>query len=75
MTAAGLTNREQQVLAALAEGKSNKQIGIDLDLTESTIKAYVHAIFVKLGVANRTSATLAFIRGQLPDVSHPETWD
>ncbi|MCH2093804.1 MAG: response regulator transcription factor [Rhodobacteraceae bacterium] len=53
-----LTNRENQVLQGLTEGKSNKQIARDLDLTEPTIKLHVKTLYRKLGVANRTQAAI-----------------
>jgi two-component system nitrate/nitrite response regulator NarL len=62
---AGLSARQLEVLAAICEGQSNKQIGQRLEITEKTVKAHVSAIFDKLKVANRTQATLAAQRLQL----------
>lgn len=53
-----LTTRELQVLKGLTEGKSNKQIARDLDLTEPTIKLHMKTLYRKLDVANRTQAAL-----------------
>lgn len=53
-----LTARERSVLAALAEGLSNKQIARRLQLTEGTVKGYVSQVLDKLGVADRTQAAL-----------------
>ena len=53
-----LTNRERQVLQGLTEGKSNKEIARDLELSEPTIKLHVKTLYRKLEVANRTQAAL-----------------
>ncbi|HVN53153.1 MAG TPA: response regulator transcription factor [Anaerolineaceae bacterium] len=54
--AAGLTEREQEVLQDLAEGKSNKEIARELVITERTVKFHVSSILSKLGASNRTEA-------------------
>ena len=46
------------MLVLLAEGLLNKQIADRLDVQERTVKAHVTAIFEKLGVRNRTQASL-----------------
>jgi len=56
--AALLTQREQQVAQAVAEGASNKEIARQLDITERTIKAHTGAIFEKLGVRDRLQLSL-----------------
>ena len=53
-----LTPREKQVLAALILGKTNREIGRELFVAESTVKAHVGAIFRKLGVSSRTEAAV-----------------
>ncbi len=53
-----LTNREMQVLEGLAEGKANKEIARDLDLSEPTVKLHVKNLYRKIGAANRTQAAL-----------------
>ena len=53
-----LTNRERQVLHGLTEGKSNKEIARDLELSEPTIKLHVKTLYRKLEVGNRTQAAL-----------------
>lgn len=53
-----LTKRELEVLKGLTEGKSNKQIARDLDLTEPTIKLHMKTLFRKLEVNNRTQAAI-----------------
>ncbi|GAC1627815.1 MAG: response regulator transcription factor [Nevskia sp.] len=55
---ASLTPQQFRVLMALAEGRLNKQIGGDLNVTEATVKAHVTAILRKLGLYRRTQAAL-----------------
>ena len=54
----GLTEREQEVLARLAEGASNKQIALALGLSLKTVQNYVSRILDKLQVSDRTQAAL-----------------
>lgn len=59
-----LTAREQEVLELIVAGKSNREIGADLSITESTVKVHVNSILGKLGVHDRTQAvTTALQRG------------
>ncbi|MCW5877554.1 MAG: response regulator transcription factor [Anaerolineales bacterium] len=51
-----LSEREGQVLQLLAEGLPNKQIALELGISEHTAKFHVSAIYAKLGVTNRTEA-------------------
>jgi DNA-binding NarL/FixJ family response regulator len=65
-----LTQRENDILALLAEGRSNRQIAQSLFLSEKTVKAHLAAIFRKLGVTNRTQAAMVAVQqmgvGPLP---------
>lgn len=54
----GLTKSQARVLELLAEGKTNREIGELLDVTEGTVKIHVSAIFKALGVGNRSQALL-----------------
>lgn len=54
----GLSPRQLDVLRLLATGQSNKQIGRELGVAESTIKTHVLGLFQKLGVMSRTEAML-----------------
>ncbi|HEX7811244.1 MAG TPA: response regulator transcription factor [Burkholderiales bacterium] len=59
-----LTEREEQILNLLAEGKSNRAIGVVLHITESTVKSHMKSLFVKLDVTSRAEAiSLAARRG------------
>jgi DNA-binding NarL/FixJ family response regulator len=53
-----LTPRQNEILALLARGHSNKEICLRLELAEVTVKMHVSSIFRTLGVANRTQAVL-----------------
>ena len=50
------SKREKQVLELLAGGKTNRDIGAALFISESTVKFHVHAILSKLDASNRTEA-------------------
>ena len=52
----GLTQREAEVLALVAEGRTNRQIGQALFITEKTASLHVSHILAKLGVAGRGQA-------------------
>lgn len=58
----GLTPREREVLALLAEGLSNKAIANRLDISEHTAKFHVNAVLAKLGVQRRTEAVVLAAR-------------
>jgi DNA-binding NarL/FixJ family response regulator len=53
-----LTDREREVLALVAHGRSNKEIAVDLGITERTARTHVSNILGKLGLASRTQAAL-----------------
>ena len=53
---AGLTVRERKVLELIGEGLTNRQIGERLFVSVKTVKHYVTALFVKLGMEQRTQA-------------------
>lgn len=59
---AGLSNREAEVLAWLAEGKSNEEIAILLNLQLYTVKGYVKTVYRKIGAPNRLAAALWALR-------------
>jgi DNA-binding CsgD family transcriptional regulator len=53
----GLSQRELEVLALLAQGKTNRTIANELFISEKTVASHVSHIFTKLGVASRSAAT------------------
>ena len=67
-----LTPRESEVLAMVAEGKTNREIGAALYISESTAGVHVSNILAKLGVASRTEAAAIAIRaGLLESATEP----
>ena len=62
-----LTDREKDVLRLLGQGKSNKDIGADLFITERTARTYVSNILGKLGLASRTQAALWAVEHKLAE--------
>jgi NarL family two-component system response regulator YdfI len=66
----GLSQREQEVLGLLVTGASNKEIAMQLNITQRTVKAHVTSILNKLGVNSRTEAVaVAIRRGLVPKSS------
>lgn len=57
-----LTRREMEVLELLVKGRSNKEIGDVLGLTEAAVKFRLKGLFVKLGVKDRTEAVVSALR-------------
>jgi DNA-binding NarL/FixJ family response regulator len=58
---AGLTDREVEVLRLVAQGRSNREIAAELYIAEKTARNHVERVYTKLGVNNRTQASLAAI--------------
>jgi DNA-binding CsgD family transcriptional regulator len=54
LCAAGLTVREAQVAARVADGRSNGSVAAELELSEATVKAHLTKVYAKLGVRTRT---------------------
>ena len=65
--ASPLTAREREVLAEIAQGRSNREIARALSLAEKTVKTHVSNVLMKLGVADRTQAALFAVRHGLAD--------
>lgn len=61
-----LTEREMDVLSALAKGMSNQQIANHLMISTATVRSHVRNILSKLGVTNRTEAALYFVECSNP---------
>ena len=64
MSGSDLTGRELEVLELIVGGRSNKEIGNALGISEATVKSHINSILGKLGVTDRTqAATTALQRG------------
>ena len=62
----GLTEREAEVLRLIAAGKSNRQVAVELVISEHTVARHVQNIFMKLNVSSRSAATaFAFEHGMV----------
>jgi DNA-binding NarL/FixJ family response regulator len=57
-----LTEREREIAALVAEGRSNKQVAAALFLSEKTIEHHLSRVYGKLGVRSRTELAAAFAR-------------
>ena len=61
------THRELEVLAGVAHGLTNAEIGRELFIGEATVKTHLLRVFTKLGVDDRTRAVMVAVeRGLLP---------
>jgi DNA-binding NarL/FixJ family response regulator len=67
--AAGLSEKEAQVLVELSKGRSNREIAETLWLSEQTIKFHLRNVYRKLGVANRTEAMRLALERHLVDAA------
>ena len=63
-----LTAREIEVLRGVAAGKSNKLIAVQLDISESTVKAHMKSILPKLDASDRTHAVMIALKRGILDV-------
>lgn len=57
-----LTKREQQVLAAVAAGMTNQEIGAKLGISEKTVEKHLGAVFTKLNVSSRVEAAVQAVQ-------------
>ena len=65
--AEAFTEREQEILRLLVQGKNNPEIAGQLHLAKGTVRNYVSVIFQKLGVSDRTQAAVVALRRGLVD--------
>lgn len=65
-----LSARDGEILAALVEGLSNKEIAVRLNVPETTVKSGIQILFKKAGVRTRASLVRVAIenRRPLPDI-------
>jgi DNA-binding NarL/FixJ family response regulator len=62
-----LTAREREVLALVAEGRTNGQIAAELVMSPKTVSVHVSHVIAKLGVTNRTEAAALSLREGMLD--------
>jgi two-component system, NarL family, response regulator LiaR len=60
-----LTARERDVLALIAQGRSNKRIALELGISEKTVKTHVGHVLAKLDVTDRTQAAVLAVQAGL----------
>lgn len=60
-----LTPIERHILKMIADGLTNPEIALHLNLASQTVKNYVSALFTKLGVSRRTEAAVLFVRASM----------
>lgn len=64
-----VTEREIQILRGVAAGKSNKLIGLELQISENTVKAHMRSILLKLEASDRTHAVMIALKRGILDLS------
>ena len=71
-----LTRREIEVLAWVAKGKTNKEIGIILSISSRTASKHLEHIYTKIGVESRTAAVVQFLEilQQARKLKKPVDW-
>ncbi len=68
MSAIELSESEIAILRLVAQGRTNRQLGLHLNLAEKTIRNALHGIFQKLGCSDRTQAAVYALQHSLiPD--------
>jgi DNA-binding CsgD family transcriptional regulator/N-acetylneuraminic acid mutarotase len=68
---AELTERELEIVRAVATGATNQQIALDLMISVNTVKVHLKNIFAKLGIQSRTEVALHAVREGLIEVERP----
>ncbi len=58
----GITNRERDVLNLVAKGLSNKQVALELHISEETVKVHIRNLLRKLNVHSRLAATILYFQ-------------
>jgi DNA-binding NarL/FixJ family response regulator len=66
---ATMTDRQMDILRLLAVGKTNRQIGSQLDIVENTVRVHLSAIFKNLGVKTRTEAVFVAVRNGMVTIA------
>jgi two-component system response regulator DevR len=71
---ADLTPQERRVLALMAEGHTNRQIGVQINLAEKTVKNYVSNVLMKLGLSRRAEVASFMAKRRPGDDRAPADW-
>lgn len=66
-----LTDREKQLLSLLVAGRTDRQIGEELHLSERTVRRILSRLYQRLGAKNRAEATFIAGQNQIPDPASP----
>ena len=73
--AAGISDRESEVLALITQGRSNAEVAALTYLSPNTVKSYIRSIYRKIGVESRTQAVLWGVdHGFTPDHRRIDHW-
>lgn len=62
-----LTDREREVLTHVVDGKTNREIGYTLDISEKTVEKHLHSVYNKLDVRSRVEAAVLAVESGLVD--------
>jgi DNA-binding NarL/FixJ family response regulator len=57
-----LSPQEERVLRLIAAGRTNKEVGTEMNLADGTVRNYLSSVFTKLGVQNRTEAAAIWLQ-------------
>ena len=60
-----LTNRQLAILCLLTKGKTNREIGLALNISEKTVEKHLCQLFKKLGVASRVETAVWAVRNNI----------
>ncbi len=63
-----ITKREVEILKCLSQGKQNKEIAQNMNISVHTVKVHIHNIFSKLSSTDRTEAVIKAIKARLINV-------
>jgi DNA-binding NarL/FixJ family response regulator len=67
----GLTKREQQAFSGICSGLSNKELAARMNISLSTVKAFIHIIMLKMGVTKRAEIAARIQRASAAHSSSP----
>ena len=73
LASAALSSREDEIIAWVAEGRTNVEISRILAISPFTVKNHVQKIIKKLGASNRTEAAVRYLQGDWQQVRRENT--